>query len=73
MLLHYLSCLLLDPIQPSHPVPLTPPQLQPTPRYDPVTSLQTFRDILKHGSKLPNTSSKYQASHNTQGEYGDTL
>ena len=43
--------------------PLVPAPLQSTSRYDPVTSLQTFRDILEHGPELSDTSTKHQESH----------
>ena len=48
--------------KPSHVVPAP---LQPTSHrhYDPVTSLQTFRDVLEHGPELSNTPTKHQESH----------
>ena len=55
-------------LQPSHPVPVLP---HSTHRHDPVTSLQTFRDILEHGSKLSEVPAKHQASHSAEGEYFD--
>ena len=57
-------------LQPSHPVPVPP---HSTHRHDPVTSLQTFRDILEHGPKLSEIPAKHQAGHDidAEGNYCD--
>ena len=59
--------------QPSHSH-LVPAPLQSTSRqHDPVTSIQTFRDILKHGSKLSDNP-KHQKSDTApqQHSYDET-
>ena len=55
-------------LQPPHPVPV-----QSTHPHHPATSLQTFRDILEHGSELDSSKTACQASHNTPLEYDDTM
>ena len=55
--------------QPIHLVPA------PTSRYAPVTSLQTFRDILEHGPELSDTPTKHQEGHialESQYSYDET-
>ena len=49
----------------SQPIHLVPAPLQSTSRrhYDPITSLQTFRDILEHGPELSDTPTKQQEGH----------
>ena len=44
-----------------------PSQLKPTRRYDPVTPLQTFRDILYRGPKMSDSPdpSKHHTSHDS--------
>ena len=43
-------------------------QLRSTHHHDPVTSLQTFRDILEHGHQLPDTPPKLQTSQSLPEE-----
>ena len=47
------------------PIHVVPAPLQPTSHrhYDPVTSLQTLRDILEHGPGLSDTPTKHQEGH----------
>ena len=48
--------------QPSHVVPASP-QSTSHHHYDPITSLQTLRDILEHGPELSDTPTKHQEGH----------
>ena len=43
-------------------------QLRSTHSHDPVTSLQTFREILEHGHQLSNMPSKHQTSQSVPKE-----
>ena len=58
--------------QPSH---LLPAPTQSTSRHmhhDPITSLQTFRDILEHGSELSDTPPKYHTALESEHPYDGT-
>ena len=43
-------------------------ELRSTHHHDPVTSLQTFRDILEHGRQLSDTPPKHQTSQSVLEE-----
>ena len=65
--MHYSEyCLIL---QPSHLVHVPAPPQSTSRHRDPVTSLQTFRDILEHGPELSDTPTKHHGHTAHESEH----